>query len=263
MTDATFREARFDFGHVVSETFGLIFRNFAPFALLALILVGAPRFGILYLQSTFVRQQPDMAGWVTFGGALLSLVTTYILQGALTRASVDDLSKKGLSFGAALGDGLRYFFPLFIVALLVGLGAFVGFLFFVIPGLILIVRWAVAAPAAVIEREGPTHSIGRSAELTEGHRWAVFGLVLLYSVFAFAVGVAFGMAMSAVGGGVVHASAEEVITADWAGYIYAAGSAVVDAMLSLVATVGMASLYFELRRVKDGVGVDELAKVFD
>src|SRR6185295_8154790 len=171
MSDLSVGEARFDFGHVVGQTFGLIGRNFFPFAILAIIFVGAPRFAIMYAQGVVLTDRPDLAAWAPLIGALVSLVTTYILQGALTRASVDDLSKKGVSIGAALGDGLRYFFPLFIVALLTGLGVIIGLVFFIIPGVFLIVRWVVSAPAAVIEREGPTHSIGRSADLTRGHRW--------------------------------------------------------------------------------------------
>jgi hypothetical protein len=261
MSDSFIGEARFDFGHVVGQTFGLIGRNFLAFVMLALIFVGAPRFGIMYFQSTLLIDRPDLAVWALLVGGLVTLVTTYILQGALTRASVDDLSKKGVSIGAALGDGLRYFFPLFIVALLVGLGTVIGLLFFIIPGLILIVRWAVAAPAALIEREGPTHSIGRSAELTEGHRWAVFGLILLYLVFFYASIIGLGMVLAAMGN--IGSDAAGVMTKDVSGYIYAGAMAGVETLTSLVATVGMASLYFELRRVKDGVGVDELAKVFD
>jgi hypothetical protein len=261
MSDLAIGEARFDFGHVVGQTFGLIGRNFFAFITLALILVGAPRFGIMYLQSTLLVERPDLLSWAPLAGALVSLVTTYVLQGALTRASVDDLSKKGVSIGAALGDGLRYFFPLFIVALLVGLGTGIGFIFFIIPGLFLIVRWAVAAPAALIEREGPTHSIGRSAELTQGHRWAVFGLVLLYFVLFYAS--IFGLDRLLAATGDLGSTPNGTMTNNVPGYIYAGATAVVETLLSLVATVGMASLYFELRRVKDGVGVDELAKVFD
>jgi hypothetical protein len=42
MTDTAIGQARFDFGRVVSQTFALIGRNFFAFALLALVLVGAP-----------------------------------------------------------------------------------------------------------------------------------------------------------------------------------------------------------------------------
>ena len=261
MSDYAIGEARFDFGRVVGQTFALIGRNFPAFILLALIFVGLPRFALMYVQGALLVDKPDLAAWMPLVGGLISLVTTYILQGALTRASVDDLSKKGVSIGAALGDGLRYFFPLFIVALLVGLGTGIGLLFFIIPGLLLIVRWAVAAPAALIEREGPTHSIGRSAELTQGHRWAVFGLVLLYFAFFYVGMIGLGMALAAVAG--VGSNAAGVMATDMSGYIYAGSTALAEMLMSLVATVGMASLYFELRRVKDGVGIDELAKVFD
>jgi hypothetical protein len=33
-------------------------------------------------------------------------------------------------------------------------------------------------------------------------------------------------------------------------------------VLSMVITIGIASIYFELRQLKDGVGVSELAQVF-
>src|SRR6185312_11581005 len=145
--------------------------------------------------------------WLPLTSLVVTLVTSYILQGALTRASVDDLSRKGVRIGAALGDGLRHFFPLFIVALLTGLGVFVGLVFFVLPGVFLMVRWVVAAPAAVIEREVPTHSIGRSAELTRGHRWAVFGLVLLYLVFYYATFLGLGIVVNAIGGAGAEGSA--------------------------------------------------------
>ncbi|MBS0385699.1 MAG: hypothetical protein JSS00_10175, partial [Proteobacteria bacterium] len=129
MADVAIGEARFDFGHVVGETFALIGRNFVAFALLAIVLVGAPRFGVLYAEAVLYEQGSPLAAWTPLGTVLITLVPTYVLQGTLTRASVDDLSKKGVSIGAALGDGLRYFFPLFIVALLTGLGVLVGLLF--------------------------------------------------------------------------------------------------------------------------------------
>jgi hypothetical protein len=60
MSDLSIGEARFDFGHVVGQTFGLIGRNFFAFITLALILVGVPRFGIMYLQSTLLSERPDL-----------------------------------------------------------------------------------------------------------------------------------------------------------------------------------------------------------
>jgi len=40
-------------------------------------------------------------------------------------------------------------------------------------------------------------------------------------------------------------------------------AAVIQAFEALISTVGVAAIYFELRRIKEGVGVSELASVFD
>jgi hypothetical protein len=252
-------DAKFNFGGVIGQTFGLIGRNFVAFAFLALIFVGVPQFGISYAQSA-VRTDPELVMWVSLLGVLVSLVTTYILQGALTRAAVDDLSGAGVKFGAAIADGLRYFFPLFIVALIVTIGMTVGFLLLIIPGIILAVRWCITAPIVVVERIGPTSSMGRSADLTEGNRWAVFGLLVLYLVFAYAVQIVFGLAMAAAYG---SDPTTELMSLDAIGVAILVASALVTALITLVSTVGTAALYFELRRVKEGVGVSELAAVFD
>jgi hypothetical protein len=263
MTDITAGgpQERFDFGRVVGQTFSLIGRNFVLFFLMALIFVGIPQFGLLYAQSYVLANQGITGMWqITLFGALITMVTAYILQGALTRAAADDLSGAGVKFGAALGDGLRYFFPLFIVAILVTLGIWIGLILLIIPGIILALRWSITAPIVVIERDGPTKSMGRSAELTEGHRWAIFGLFLLYFVLAYAsqiiVGAVFG-AFGAANGGSPFG------TLDVFGLTLMGVSAAVAALISLISTTGTAALYFELRRVKEGIGVEQIASVFD
>jgi len=258
MTDAAGTGERFEFGRVVSQTFGLIGRNFILFFLLALIFVGLPQFGYLYAQAYVFQSQPQLALWVSGAGIIVSITTTYILQGALTRAAVDDLSGRGVRIGAAVGDGFAYFFPLFVVALLVGIGTMLGALLLIIPAFLVAVRWAVSAPVVVMERKGPTGSMGRSAELSEGHRWAIFGLLLIYVIFAYAVQIGVVLGVSAIG-----ISITDRLALDTGGLIFSAVSAVSAAVVTLVSTVGTASLYFELRRVKDGVGVEDLAKVFD
>jgi len=266
MTDVTAGavDAKFNFGGVIGQTFGLIGRNFFLFALMALVFVGIPQFGILYAQSVVTASgNQGLLVTVSLLGGLVGLVTTYILQGALTRAAVDDLSGAGVKVGAAIGDGLRYFFPLFIVALLVGLGMAAGLLLLVVPGIILAVRWAITAPVVVLERIGPTSSMGRSAELTEGNRWAIFGLFVLYIVFASAVQMVFGLVLAAIGSSAGSGQVQQVMTIDAFGMALGAVAVAIRALITLVSTVGTAALYFELRRVKEGVGVSELAAVFD
>ena len=62
MTDIAVGDAHFDFGRVIGQTFGLIGRNFFAFALLALLLVGVPRFAMMYAQAFLMADRPDLAG---------------------------------------------------------------------------------------------------------------------------------------------------------------------------------------------------------
>lgn len=253
-------QERFDFGRVVGQTFSLIGRNFVLFFLLALIFVGLPQFGILYAQS-YVLTNQDIGGMWQIGliGALVTMLTAFILQGALTRAAVDDLAGSGVKFGAAVGDGLRYFFPLFIVAILVTLGTWIGLLLLIIPGIILALRWSITAPIVVIERDGPTKSMGRSAELTEGHRWAIFGLLILYVILVYASQMLLATIVAALGA----TTGSPILGLSGFSLAFMTVSAALQAVITLISTVGTAALYFELRRVKEGVGVEQLAAVFD
>lgn len=258
MTDTTIGGERFDFGRVIGQTFSLVGRNFIWFALLALIFVGIPQFGLIYGRTYAAQAQPELVAWFSFGGAVVSMITTYILQAALTRAAVDDLSGKGVRLGAAIGDGLAYFFPLFVVALLVGLGVFVGLILLVIPGIILAVRWSVAAPVVVMERKGPTGAMERSADLTEGYRWAIFGLLLITLIFAYAVDIGVALLASSTATNLPSWFPPNMVI-----IAFGSLSATSTALVTLINIVAIASLYFELRRVKEGVGVEDLAKVFD
>lgn len=262
MSELSESGARFDFGRVVGRTFGLIGRNFPAFAVLSIVFVGIPQFAVSFAQGWMITNSAS-AGlmMMIWGGFLITALAAYIQLGAVTRASVDDLSGKGVSFGAAMADGLRYFFPLLIVGILAGIGVMLGFLLLIAPGIILAVRWSVSAPVVVIEREGPTKSLGRSAELTENHRWAIFGLALLYFLFAYAVQVVATMAYSAMQGGVGAGWAGLASNPVWLGFVGV--SSVIQAVVSLISAVGTAVIYFELRRVKEGVDVGELAKVFE
>jgi Membrane domain of glycerophosphoryl diester phosphodiesterase len=249
------RRESFDFGRVIGGTFGLIGRNFLPFLLLAALLAGLPYFGILVLQSALAATDPGAMVLASFGASIGSLLAAMILQGALTRASIDDLSGKGVSIGPALSSGLRYFFPLLGLGIFLGLGIMLGLILLIVPGIILAIRWMVSSPPIVVEDVGITEAMGRSATLTKGHRWALFGLCLLYLILVYAVTIvatlltgSFETATMGVG---IYSTAALIILP------------VVQTLLSLVGTVGVASTYFELRRIKEGVNVADLASVFD
>ncbi|MBP6011454.1 MAG: glycerophosphoryl diester phosphodiesterase membrane domain-containing protein [Alphaproteobacteria bacterium] len=250
--------ARFDIGRVTSRTFELIGRNFVPFAILSLIFAGLPYIALMLALPAMSGGDPSSASVIALVGALLSLVAGMVLQGALTRAAVDDLSGKGVNLGAALSTGLAILLPMIGLGLLMGLGIGIGMILLIVPGVYLALCWLVSAPVLVIERLGIMASIQRSTALTQNHRWALLGLIVLYAIIAMVFQAIVGLAVPGGMAAMMGLPGE------------AGGSPIVAILLltilqvvtSMIATVGIAAVYFELRQVKDGVGVTELANVF-
>jgi hypothetical protein len=114
----------------------------------------------------------------------LALAATIIAgvwyQGMVVQA-VRDIQDdvRDMSIGELFRSVLPVLGPLLWTAILFGIGVFIGFLAFFIPGLVLFTQWAVAAPAVVIENRTAAQALGRSRELVRGHGWQVFGVVLV------------------------------------------------------------------------------------
>jgi len=72
--------------------------------------------------------------------------------------------------------------PLLITGLLVSLAVCAGFALLVVPAFIAITAYSVAVATCAVEATNPAASLKRSAELTRGHRWPVFGLIISFGV---------------------------------------------------------------------------------
>jgi hypothetical protein len=265
--------AGFDIGRVISRLFGVVSRNFVAFLLLSILLVGLPTAATSFLQ--LAGMYPSMAGapgpssynWAALAflpiSWLIGISANAVLQGAVISGTVSDLSGRPVTFGEALGTGFRFFLPLIGVGLIAGICCFFGFLIFIVPGVLLALAWSVAAPVLVMERTGVFGAFTRSAELTRNHRGAIFALAILAGVVGFiiqalATGIVMGGALSmanvttAGGGGVFG-----IVIAQ------AATTLVAQTINALIGSAGVASVYYELRFVKEGVGAEQLASVFD
>ncbi|MFI4974587.1 MAG: glycerophosphoryl diester phosphodiesterase membrane domain-containing protein [Caulobacterales bacterium] len=251
----------FDIGRVVGRMFSVIGRNLPNFVLLAALLVGAPTalFGLAQLGLIGVGTGAAQAATPTaFALTLLAfpvqICANFALQGALIYGTVSDLAGRPVSFGDALGVGVRFLLPLFGIAIVTGIGLGVAALLLLIPAIILAVMWCVAAPAEVMERRGVFESISRSADLTRNHRWAIFAVGLLYvgslAAIQFVVGGGLFLLITAAG-------------SDMARWSVVVVTPITSSFQALIGAALAASIYYELRTVKEGIGAEALASVFD
>jgi hypothetical protein len=250
---------------VVERTFASIGRNFPAFLFLAALLGGVPRVLTGALFTAAAGPQPTPAageqahllavGFSVIGAVyLVGAIAGYVLQAAIIYGTIVDLNGRRASFGECLSVGLRHWFWLLLLAVTVTVAEAFGYVFFIVPGLMMATAWIVAVPVQVVEGKGVFGAIGRSAGLTRGSRWPIFGLLIIYLVAAGAVQAALLSLIGSFGAG-----AGAMTTA----LSQMLAQPLVSVATSLVGAAGVASIYYELRSGREGVGPEALAAVFD
>lgn len=259
-------DGRYEISTVFSRTFDTIGANFPLFAGLSLVLSGLPALAVGVWQTSFSVQLDSMGPvdgtlnpnalfvpgmWLPIVVAgLVSLVSAIVLQAALTRATVQHLSGEKPDFVKCLTVGLSLFLPLLAISVLVGLGVGFAALLLVVPGIILWIMWVVTVPVYVQEKVGVFEAFSRSRDLTRGARWRIFLTMLIVVVALWVLAIPVGL---------MTAAAQSVsVTAPFVTLL----SAIVTALSSMVMTTVEASIYVELREVKEGVAPADLEAIF-
>jgi hypothetical protein len=250
MTDATavlsaaasVAEGEFRIGRVFSRTASLLSRN-SPIYVTVTAIAAVP--------SVLLTESGPYSGTVGSVWPLLAIVLTLTLgtlsQAVVVHAAFQDMGGRPVRLFESLRAGSGRL--LAIVGLALGMGFFVGigFLLLIVPGVVLLIMWAVATPACVVERLGVGASMARSSDLTKGHRWQIFGMMILVglveSIAAAGIKAALGLTGSA---GLVIAG-----TVLWSGL-----SGAFSAILAV-------AIYHDLRVVKEGIDTRQIAAVFD
>ncbi len=252
---AASRGGQFDLGRVIQRTFTAIRENAAIFFGASTVMVGAPSAVMGLGQGTAVTGGAAVGFLTMAAGWVFYLVGLYMLQGMVVKAAVNGFNGKATSFGQAFDVGVKMFLPLLGLAIIAALGAGLGYLALIVPGVILSVMWSVASPAVVVEKRGVLESLQRSRDLTRGYRWNAFGLMVIYVILSWIIGAAVGALGLATGGGFLDGSPNL--------WVNTASGVVVNILSAVVASAGVAALYYELRTVKEGAGPEALAAVFD
>jgi MFS family permease len=128
--------------------------------------------------------------------AVLGWVAAALTSGAVVVVVADAYLGRLTTWQDALQRAMGRLGPLLIGSLLFGLGVALGFIFFIIPGLILAVGWSVFGPAAVVEDIGGSQALGRAWSLTRGRRWPVLGAFLVMFIIVAILSSVIGAALS-------------------------------------------------------------------
>jgi uncharacterized membrane protein len=252
-TGSAYAEDGFRVGRVLGRSFGVLGRHFVQFCTITALPI-APLTLLLGMAAVSMVgvKNPDKAelirlGVLAIGATVFWILAQMVAQAVILYGTFQDMRAKPVRLGESIMKGIARFVPIVGLAICTMVAVGLGFLLFIVPGVILALMFYVALPVCVVERLGPIASMKRSAALTKGHRWKLFGILLVVALIAIVGSVVVSAVLTAVGG----------VTATIIGrFIW---QAVTGAFGAVVAAV----VYHDLRVAREGIDVDRMAAVFD
>jgi len=245
---ARFAESDFRVGRVLSRAATILSQNFVIFFLVALVAAAPTVLLIQRSADSMVSGTPSPNLLLMIGlGIVLAMVLGMLSQAVMLHAAFQAMRLRPVSLGSSLRVGLARVIPILLLAIVMGFLLMLGFIALVVPFFILLTMWWVATPACVVERTGPWSSLKRSAALTKGHRWKVFGLLLLLFIVNVIVSQILEVVLVLIKSDILSIFARLI----WAA-LYGAYNAIAVVMT-----------YHDLRVAKEGIDIEQIASVFD
>jgi hypothetical protein len=256
-SDAFETRAGFSIGQVFERSFSVLFKNLVPFLILSAIAM-SPYLILYWDQAALTFGQPGVIAadptkvFRNFGSSfVLSLVLGAVLktlcEAAILVGAFQVMRGQPFRVMDSLRKGLGRFWAILGLLIVQGIGEAFGFMLLIVPGLILVTMWYVALPACVVEKMGPMTSLSRSAALTKGSRWKIFGLLILLVL------------LGAILGGVINGTM--IVTGNK--FAYVIGQYVLQVGVVAFGSIVGVVVYHDLRVAKEGIDTDRIAAVFD
>ena len=276
----------FSIGNTISMTMSVYKQNWLRFSLIALVfmvvlgLIFAFSIGGMIGAGLTPPTTPDPDQMFAFFNALavpiliiliLSLISFSFIQVLFTQMTFSQMAGRKQPLGEAMSMALQRLFPVILFYILLFLLLIVGYFVFaltvglllgatlgVVGGVLTVILFYVlafylnalfisAVPALVVERIGVFRAFGRGIALSQGHRWAIVGLLLILIVATLIVALVLQLFALIP---IIGLVALVALFAFYVAYI-------------VVYAIGPAVIYYLLRNEKEGFGVEEVAHVFD
>jgi len=269
-------EAKLSIGRVLAlsgSVFAARWLAFCGLILIAVVLAIAAVAMLFFGCTMIIEAMPGGGGGLEFNDAQSAVMTATLCIQVVVGFSILQIGAAAVAFGTVqyfrsvtapfgrcLGHGFAVMLPVVgaasVAALIVSLpivgavllGGYVSEAFFLagpIIAFLLAVPFAVAVPAAALERASVRSALARSLSLVRNNYFRTLGLLLLLGAISFGAGVLLGLASDILGDLILLVSIAVMLA------------------IGVFAAVVMAVTYVELRHVNEGFGAEELANLFD
>ena len=196
---------------------------------------------------------------ITSEGALVAASVIAVLQflfvqplltAAVARASAEAYLGNRVLVGPTLRFALTRVHSILWISILSSLAALLGFILLIVPGIIVLVRFAFGSTVLVVERRKGSKALGRSWRLAKGHFWKLFGVFILAflmaGIVASVLSIPAGLAFAAIG------------PSGWP--IAAVGDSLAGVLTTPFTTLITVLLYFDLRIRKEAFDLEVMAQ---
>ena len=191
---------------LIDAGFRLVTSNYIPFVTIAAIGY-APSFAVPLLMRSGTGMVTGMTG-ISLGIvvillAIVGFITAIMANGALIQATSDAYAGRAINVEASLRAGRQAFRSLANVNIGTGVLVMLGFMLFIVPGIILLARFFVVSAVVMLEGGKEIRPVlERSSKLCEDTKLRILGflcvLAIVYVIAIATVGVITGMTKNAV-----------------------------------------------------------------
>jgi Membrane domain of glycerophosphoryl diester phosphodiesterase len=167
---------------VVAETWRLFLARFWRTLVLVLLLLAPLELAVAILDPDFSSFEH---GWWVWVGA--SATVTLVAFPWVVGAVVHDVGREDRAATDAYKRTASRLPDLVISAVVTTIGIVLGTIALVVPGLLLMARWALIVPLIILDGMAWRAALSRSNELIRGRTWSVVGIFVLLTVIGAAL----------------------------------------------------------------------------
>src|ERR1700719_2493223 len=183
MTDVS-APGTFRLADVFSKAITIYGRRFGPFIVLSVV-AHVPAYLALLVPGVPNARSFNALGIISY---LLGMTCASIANAAIIYGVIQELRGRVFSVADSIQIALHRFLPMVGLAICTSILIGLASILLVVPGLMVACAYYVSMPACIAEQTGVFESMSRSAFLTKGYRWQVFGMFLLILVGGIVLG---------------------------------------------------------------------------
>ncbi|MCE9642753.1 MAG: DUF975 family protein [Candidatus Andersenbacteria bacterium] len=133
------------------------------------------------------------AGLGLIGGIIGALISAYIRLGVM-KISLKAVDKKELKYDDVWSIN-TIFWPYLIASILFGVSVALGSILLIVPGIMIAIAWMFYTYLIIDKGLQPVEALKKSAEITKGYRWQLFGFMIVLVLINIAGAIVLGIGL--------------------------------------------------------------------